>query len=91
MSQLFNRPCDCFDFAISWDFFRAHCWEVHGYDPGPNEMPKTVQPQEQVIVHRHSDMSKQESEELRQKRLMVDYLKERLAERRKKGSDYEPF
>ncbi len=28
--------CDCLDFPCSWDFYRSHCWEVHGYDPGPN-------------------------------------------------------
>lgn len=30
--------CQCLDFAVSWDFWRAHCLQVHGYDPGSNEM-----------------------------------------------------
>jgi hypothetical protein len=34
-----NR-CECFDFPVSWSFYRAHCWEVHGFDPGNNEPPE---------------------------------------------------
>jgi hypothetical protein len=34
-----NR-CECFDFPVSWSFYRAHCWEVHGFDPGNNEPPQ---------------------------------------------------
>lgn len=29
--------CECIDYPVSWTFWRAHCWEVHGFDPGPNE------------------------------------------------------
>jgi len=34
-----NR-CECFDFPVSWSFYRAHCWQVHGFDPGNNEPPE---------------------------------------------------
>jgi len=35
--------CECFDFPCSWDFYRAHCIEQHGFDPG------NINPQEQQI------------------------------------------
>lgn len=44
MNQLFGQPCQCLDFPVSWDFFRAHCWEVHGYDPGPDRITEQVSP-----------------------------------------------
>ncbi len=30
--------CECFDFPCSWIFFRTHCREIHGWDPGENEL-----------------------------------------------------
>lgn len=32
-----QNHCDCFDFAVSWPFYRTHCCEVHGWDPGDTE------------------------------------------------------
>ncbi|KKN71464.1 hypothetical protein LCGC14_0420430 [marine sediment metagenome] len=32
-----NNHCDCIDYPVSWDFWRAHCLEQHGFDPGSNE------------------------------------------------------
>ncbi len=29
--------CDCFDFPVAWIFFRSHCREIHGFDPGDNQ------------------------------------------------------
>ncbi len=29
-----HHHCDCLDYPVSWAFWRAHCWEVHGFDPG---------------------------------------------------------
>ncbi len=31
--------CDCFDYPVAWCWFRQHCREVHGWDPGDNETP----------------------------------------------------
>lgn len=33
-----TNNCQCIDWPCSWDFYRAHCWEVHGFDPG-NDKP----------------------------------------------------
>ncbi len=35
--------CDCIDYPVSWGFYRQHCREVHGWDPGDNE-PQGFQP-----------------------------------------------
>ncbi len=32
--------CDCIDYPVSWPYWRSHCIEQHGYDPGSNEMPE---------------------------------------------------
>lgn len=34
------NECQCFDFSVSWWFYRAHCREMHGFDPGDNELPE---------------------------------------------------
>ncbi len=31
--------CNCIDYPVSWTFYRTHCREVHGFDPGDNEPP----------------------------------------------------
>lgn len=39
--------CECLDYPVSWDFYRAHCWEVHGFDPGDiNPQEKQIEPLE---------------------------------------------
>lgn len=69
--------CECFDFPISWDFYRFHCWEIHGFDPGSNIAPETM-PRIVEHIHRHSDMGKAEFDLLQQTVLKVDHLGKRI-------------
>ena len=40
-----NQQCDCLDYPVSWTYYRSHCKEQHGFDPGGNEFPEEVQPE----------------------------------------------
>jgi len=69
------RPSD-WDFPMS-DTFRGFSYEYCGLpDPGyiPPE-PLKQEPQEQVIIHRHSNMGKQEYDLLQQTAREVKYLR----------------
>ncbi len=45
--------CDCIDYPVSWDFWRAHCIECHGYDPGDNEYHPPEPSPEPVILYQN--------------------------------------
>jgi len=69
------KPSD-FDFPMSYSFYRSLC-QLHGWsDPGDDRMPEPSQlePKEQIITYRHSDMSKKEFDLLQQTALSVGYL-----------------
>jgi hypothetical protein len=55
-----------FDFPCSSDFRRFYDVERGMTDPGSTYQEAPRQPAEQVIVHRHSNMSPQESDLLQQ-------------------------
>ena len=50
--------CQCFDFPCSWTFYRSHCIDQHGFDPGSNQIPEAAVPNsipklaEREVIHR---------------------------------------
>jgi len=54
------NKCQCLDYAVSWTFWRAHCIEVHGFDPGDNEYrgKETSSPERpKHVVHHYLPIS----------------------------------
>jgi len=87
------RPAspDMFDFPMS-DIFRAASFEYCGEpDPGyiPPE-PEAPVPEEQVIVHRHSDMGKLEYDLLQQTARRAIHLENKVNELTKPKSKSQP-
>lgn len=75
---------DDFDFPCS-DTFRGYYHQYCGVpDPGyiPPQ-PELPEPKPQEVIHRHSDISKQEYDLLQQTARRVSYLEKLLAERQK--------
>ena len=81
---------DDFDFPMSYDYYRSLC-QYHGWpNPGSDRVTEQASsPLDQVIVHRHSNMSRQEADMLQQAVLKIGWLEKKLAEREKKTKEKE--
>jgi hypothetical protein len=78
-----------FDFACSdsWRGFYHERYE--GHDPGfVPEPPPPPMPLEQIIVHRHSNMGKQEYDLLQQTARKLDWLEKKVTEKKKREDYY---
>jgi len=72
------------DYAVSYDW-RSHFEEQITGKPLPGiEPPEPEKPPEQVIIHRHSDMSKQDYDTLQQTSRQVKNLQSQIDEITKK-------
>lgn len=75
---------DCFDYPMSATFRAASFAYCGVIDPGRTDLPDPALPAEQVIVHRHSNMSQAESELLQHisKTLEqhINYKRKKIAE-----------
>ena len=83
------KPED-FDFPVSYSVYRSLCLE-HGWpDPGADYPSEPAEPQEQVIVHRHSNMSKVDYDTLQQATGELKYLREKVEELTKPKQKQKP-
>ena len=88
-----SKPSN-FDFPMSYGVYRSLCQQYGWNDLGPDRPSEPVKPQprEQVIVHRHSNISKQDYDLLQQTARRVAYLEKKLAKpAQKTKQSYEPF
>ena len=43
-----NPTCDCIDYPVSWTYYRGHCLQCHGFDPGDDGRSALIEPLDAV-------------------------------------------